>query len=367
MKFSVKRDSILKPLQQVGGVVERRQTLPILSNVLLALEGSKLAITGTDLEVEMVANVNVAADLPGTLTVPARKLVDIIRELPEQAEIDFTQKGERLEIRSGRFKSNLSTLPSTDFPAVEADTMSAPISVGAETLKSLLDLTSFAMAQQDVRYFLNGMLLEEVEGQLRSVATDGHRLAMNQITIDSDRGDGLGQVIVPRKGVLEIQRLLSDSPEVVELSVSASHLCLASGPFVLTTKLVDGRFPDYQRVIPKDGDKVILADKLDFKRALNRTAILSNEKFRGVRIQFKSGLLEISTNNPEQEDAEESLPVDYSGPELEIGFNVGYLQDVLNVVRGTQVKLTVNDANSSALIEDPEADQALYVIMPMKL
>ena len=245
--------------------------------------------------------------------------------------------------------------------------MSAPISVGAETLKSLLDLTSFAMAQQDVRYFLNGMLLEEVEGQLRSVATDGHRLAMNQITIDSDRADGLGQVIVPRKGVLEIQRLLSDSPEAVELSVSGSHLCLASGPFVLTTKLVDGRFPDYQRVIPKDGDKVILADKLDFKRALNRTAILSNEKFRGVRIQFKSGLLEISTNNPEQEDAEESLPVDYSGPELEIGFNVGYLQDVLNVVRGTQVKLTVNDANSSALIEDPEADQALYVIMPMKL
>ena len=204
MKFSVKRDSILKPLQQVGGVVERRQTLPILSNVLLVLEGSKLAITGTDLEVEMVANVNVAADLPGTLTVPARKLVDIIRELPEQAEIDFTQKGERLEIRSGRFKSNLSTLPSTDFPAVEADTMSAPISVGAETLKSLLDLTSFAMAQQDVRYFLNGMLLEEVDGQLRSVATDGHRLAMNQITIDSDRADGLGQVIVPRKGVLEI-------------------------------------------------------------------------------------------------------------------------------------------------------------------
>ena len=367
MKFSVSRDNILKPLQQVGGVVERRQTLPILSNVLLVLEGSKLSMTGTDLEVEMVASVNVEADLPGSLTVPARKLVDIIRELPEQAEISFTQKGERLEVRSGRFKSNLSTLPSTDFPAVESDTLSPPVSIGAETLKSLLDLTAFAMAQQDVRYFLNGMLLEESEGQLRSVATDGHRLALNQVALSAQREDGIGQVIVPRKGVIEMQRLLSDSPDEVEVSVSNSHLCLSSGPFVLTTKLVDGRFPDYQRVIPRDGDKVILADKMEFKRALNRTSILSNEKFRGVRIQFKSGLIEISTNNPEQEDAEESLPVEYDGPELEIGFNVGYLQDVLNVVRGSQVKLTVNDANSSALIEDSEAEQALYVIMPMKL
>ena len=204
MKFSVSRDNILKPLQQVGGVVERRQTLPILSNVLLVLEGSKLSMTGTDLEVEMVASINVEADLPGSLTVPARKLVDIIRELPDQAEINFTQKGERLEVRSGRFKSNLSTLPSTDFPAVESDTLSPPVSMGAETLKSLLDLTAFAMAQQDVRYFLNGMLLEESEGQLRSVATDGHRLALNQVALSAQRDDGIGQVIVPRKGVIEM-------------------------------------------------------------------------------------------------------------------------------------------------------------------
>ena len=278
MKFSVSRDNILKPLQQVGGVVERRQTLPILSNVLLVLEGSKLSMTGTDLEVEMVASINVEADLPGSLTVPARKLVDIIRELPEQAEINFTQKGERLEVRSGRFKSNLSTLPSTDFPAVESDTLSPPVSMGAETLKSF-STNRFAMAQQDVRYFLNGMLLEESEGQLRSVATDGHRLALNQVALSTQREDGIGQVIVPRKGVIEMQRLLSDSPDEVDVSVSSSHLCLSSGPFVLTTKLVDGRFPDYQRVIPRDGDKVILADKMELKRALNRRRFCRTKSF----------------------------------------------------------------------------------------
>jgi len=223
------------------------------------------------------------------------------------------------------------------------------------------------MAQQDVRYFLNGMLIEEVAGSLKCVATDGHRLAMNFHTLEHGDKDTSHQVIIPRKGVLELQRLLNDCEGDVSLAFGSSHLRLSTGAFELTTKLVDGRFPDYERVIPRNGDKQVIANKQDLRRALNRTAILSNEKFRGIRVNFSEGLITLSTNNPEQEDAEETVPVEYSGAALEIGFNVGYLLDVLNVIRGETVKITIFDGNSSALIEDPSVENALYVIMPMKL
>ena len=367
MKFSINREALLRPLQQVAGVVERRQTLPILSNVLLSVEGSKLSMTGTDLEVEMVGHLQASVDLDGEITVPARKFVDICRELPDQAEIDITLKEDRLEIRSGRFRSNLSTLPASDFPAVDTTEVESQVELHSSALKQLLDLTGFAMAQQDVRYFLNGMLIEKNSNSLRCVATDGHRLAMNHFELDQTATGPESQVIVPRKGVLELQRLLSDSEEDVVLALGASHLRLSVGAYQLTTKLVDGRFPDYERVIPRNGDKQILANKQDLRRALNRTAILSNEKFRGIRVNFSDGLVTLTTNNPEQEDAEETVPIEYTGAALEIGFNVGYLLDVLNVIRGETVKITVFDGNSSALIEDPSVDSALYVIMPMKL
>ena len=367
MKFSINRESLLRPLQQVSGVVERRQTLPILSNLLLRVSGSKLSMTGTDLEVEMVSQLNASVDLEGDITVPARKFVDICRELPDQAEIDVTLKEDRLEIRSGRFRSNLSTLPAADFPAVEVADAERQVTIPASEMKSLLDLTAFAMAQQDVRYFLNGMLIEETGGTLKCVATDGHRLAMNYHALGNGRSEVDQQVIIPRKGVSELQRLLNDCDGDVELAFGGSHLRLSTGAFELTTKLVDGRFPDYERVIPRNGDKHVLANKQDLRRALNRTAILSNEKFRGIRVNFSEGLVTLSTNNPEQEDAEETVPVDYQGSPLEIGFNVGYLLDVLNVIRGDTVKITVFDGNSSALIEDPSVENALYVIMPMKL
>jgi len=334
---------------------------------LLRVAGSKLSMTGTDLEVELVSQLNASVDLEGEITVPARKFVDICRELPDQAEIDVTLKEDRLEIRSGRFRSNLSTLPANDFPAVEVADAERQVLVPADAMKSLLDLTAFAMAQQDVRYFLNGMLIEEVAGSLKCVATDGHRLAMNFHTLEHGDKDTSHQVIIPRKGVLELQRLLNDCEGDVSLAFGSSHLRLSTGAFELTTKLVDGRFPDYERVIPRNGDKQVIANKQDLRRALNRTAILSNEKFRGIRVNFSEGLITLSTNNPEQEDAEETVPVEYSGAALEIGFNVGYLLDVLNVIRGETVKITIFDGNSSALIEDPSVENALYVIMPMKL
>ena len=357
---------MLKPLQQVAGVVERRQTLPILSNILLKLDDQQLSLTGTDLEVEMVALTEVVGSESGEITVPARKLLDICRELPDNADIEVSLNEQRLEIRAGRFKSHLSTLPAMDFPVVDKSETQQSATVDSQSLKELLELTGFAMAQQDVRYFLNGMLIEHGEGYLRSVATDGHRLAMNSLALDKAQAS-LGQVIVPRKGVLELQRLLAEFEENVSISIGSSHLCLEAGGYRLTTKLIDGRFPDYERVIPRNGDKTILANKQDLRRALNRTAILSNEKFRGIRVQFSSGLIQLTANNPEQEDAEESVPVEYTGPDLEIGFNVGYLLDVLNVVRGDEVKITVFDENSSALLEDPASENALYVIMPMKL
>jgi len=365
MKFVVNRESLLRPLQQVTGVVERRQTLPILSNVLLQVEGDILAITGTDLEVELVSRIPLQNAKSGEITVPARKFMDICRELPDKADIEMEVINQRLSIRSGRFKSTLSTLPATDFPSVDKSEADMNLKIESKALKSLIDKTAFAMAQQDVRYFLNGMLFEVGEGTMRTVATDGHRLAMSHMEIDS--AAKINQVIVPRKGVLELQRLLGELEDHVTLSIGGNHLCIESTEYVMTTKLVDGRFPDYNRVIPKNGDKVILADRVELRQALNRTAILSNEKFRGIRVNLASGVLHLSANNPEQEEAEESVNVDYEGDSLEVGFNVVYLQDVLGVLQNEKVRITLHDGNSSALLDEPGAEDTVYVVMPMKL
>lgn len=366
MKFKINRDVLLKPLQQVAGVVERRQTLPVLSNVLMQVERDHLSITGTDLEVEMVGRVPLSDAGPGEITVPARKLLEICRKLPEGADIEFEQAEQRLMLRSARFRSALSTLPAPDFPSVDKADPDLGISLDAKVLKRLLDRTAFAMAQQDVRYFLNGMLIELGGQQIRTVATDGHRLATSYTALETALDD-TRQVIVPRKGILEMQRLLNELDGEVELTIGTNHLCIRSPDFSLTTKLVDGRFPDYQRVIPRDGDKVIMADRQELGRALGRTAIFSNEKFRGIRVNLSSGQLQLSANNPEQEEADEIVSVEYAGDELEVGFNVGYIQDVLGVVDGDKVKITLHDANSSALLEEPGDDDSLYVVMPMKL
>ncbi|MEC8645047.1 MAG: DNA polymerase III subunit beta [Pseudomonadota bacterium] len=366
MKFSVDRESLLKPIQQVSGVVERRQALPILQNLLLEIKKGRLLITGTDLEIELKTNVEVSVEDEGLVTVPARKLLDICKEIPEKAEINFSLDQNRLKLRSGRFRSTLSTLPAEDFPTFDDSEADLIVEADAKEFKLLLDKTSFAMAHQDVRFFLNGMLIESGQNFLRAVATDGHRLALSNI-----QQDGLNekevQVIVPRKAVLELQRLLPELAGGVKIEFSQSNLKVLSENYTFATKLVDGKFPDYQRVIPKEGSKIVMAERDELRQALNRTSILSNEKFRGIRLSLTNAQLELSANNPEQEEAEESVSVNYEGAELQIGFNVSYLQDVLSVIDNKKVKITLHDPNSSAILEDPEADQFLYVVMPMKL
>ncbi|ASP37967.1 DNA polymerase III subunit beta [Bacterioplanes sanyensis] len=367
MKFVISREALLRPLQLVAGVVEKRQTLPVLSNVLLEVQGQQLAMTGTDLEVELIGRVTLdEVGQEGEITVPAKKLMDICRTLPDGAQIEVEQDGQRVNVRSGRSRFTLSTLAATEFPNVENITEAhQSFSLEQGKLRRVIDRVSFAMAQQDVRYYLNGMLFEVSANQLRTVATDGHRLAT--ALVDITGLDSTQQIIVPRKGVLEMAKLMTDPEASVEVIVSTNHLRLSTDAFTFTTKLVDGKFPDYGRVIPKNGSNVLLADRQELRQVFQRTAILSNEKYRGVRLVLDNDLVKVFANNPEQEEAEESLAVDYQGAQMEIGFNVSYLQDVMAVLGTEQVKLTLGDANSSALLEEPESGDALYVVMPMRL
>ncbi|MDF1780824.1 MAG: DNA polymerase III subunit beta [Alcanivoracaceae bacterium] len=366
MKFSINREQLLKPLQQVAAVVERRQTLPVLSNVLLEVSGGRLSLTGTDLELELVARLELGADAQdGETTVPARKLVDICKSLPAEAEIKFESDGERLLLKSGRSRFTLSTLPSNEFPNLEEDIAGASFAIAPATLRQLIDRTAFSMAQQDVRYYLNGMLFELSDGTLRTVATDGHRLAMCDAEVEGLKEKA--QVILPRKGVMELSRMLGDAAGDVQVTVGKNHVRILAGDISFTSKLVDGKFPEYDRVVPKNSQKLVLADRETLKQAFGRVAILSNEKYRGIRVQLADGSLRIQANNPEQEEAEEEVSVDYTGSELEIGFNVSYLLDVMNTLHGDTVEIALGDSNSSALVTDPEWRNAIYVVMPMRL
>lgn len=367
MKFSVSRDLLLRPLQLVTGVVERRQTLPVLSNLLVTVDGKQLTLTGTDLEVQLVARIELpepAAD-SGEITLPARKLVDIWRALPDGAKVEVTLDDQRAVLRSGPSRFQLATLPAAEFPGIDEGAGELEITLRQSQLRHLIDRTAFSMAQQDVRYFLNGMLLEVTPEHLRSVATDGHRLAM--CTVAPGAGDDRKQVIVPRKGVNELSRLLAEGDDQVTLNLGSNHLRAEVGGYSFITKLVDGRFPDYEKVIPRGGTRESIGDRQQLREAFSRAAILSNEKYRGVRIILSEGLLTVQANNPEQEEAEEAVPVQFSGDTLEMGFNVSYLQDVLGVLESEQVRFTVSDANSSALLEEPGGGDALYVVMPMRL
>lgn len=366
MKILTTRDNLLKPLQQVSGVVERRQTLPILANVLINAGSGKINITATDLEVEMKTTTRVDCDSDLDFTLPARKLLDICKALPEEADIQLTVESERVVIKSGRSRFTLGVLPANDYPAIEPSASSHRFTVTQKLLKRLIEKTQFAMAIQDVRYYLNGLLLEMNQGVIRAVATDGHRLALSEAECALDNETGL-QVILPRKAVLELARLLSDSEDQIEIDVSSNHIRFIMGETSFTSKLIDGKFPDYQRVIPTNTDKEITADRDQLKQALMRTSILSNEKYRGIRFQFSSGLLKLLAHNPEQEEAEDEMEIDYQGDELIIGFNVGYLIEVLNVIDTESVKLFLSDSNSSCLIQNLDSEQSRYVIMPMRL
>lgn len=369
MQFVVARDAILKPLQLVSGVVERRQTLPVLSNVLLVLKDEVLSITGTDLEVELVGRVTVEpGGEPGAITVPARKLVDICKSLAEGSVLAVSEKDGKVLIKSGRSRFTLATLPAAEFPTVEDETGTFSVTVDQGKLKQLLDGTGFAMAQQDVRYYLNGMLFELTPGYMRVVATDGHRLAMHTLPMKNNL-QGTQQLILPRKGVMELGRLIGDPGGELSLVFGSSHIRAKMADFTFTSKLVDGKFPDYNRVLPKGGNKLVSGGRQELRQAFSRVSILSNEKYRGIRLALSRGELKILANNPEQEEAEETVSVVYDGDPLEIGFNVSYLIDVLTALDGERVRITLSDPNSSALLEADNGDisEGLYVVMPMRL
>lgn len=366
MRFTIQREDFLKPLQLVAGVVERRQTLPVLANVLVVAEDGQLALTGTDLEVELTARIGLAGLAePGESTLPARKLFDICRNLPEGVAIEVHVGDGRAVVRSGRSRFHLATVPASEFPSIEDLQAAQRFAVAQGLLKALIEHTQFAMAQQDVRYYLNGMLLEVKSDSMRAVATDGHRLAMCEVGTNGDVSDV--QVIVPRKGVQELQRLLEGGDIPVEVFVGANHIRVACDAFTFTSKLIDGRFPDYERVLPRGGDKVLLTDRDALRQALLRASVLSNEKYRGVRMLLDDGVLRLLASNPEQEEAEEEIEVNYAGGKLEIGFNVGYLLDVLAVIEQAEIEVTFKDGDSSADIRAGGNPGCRYVVMPMRL
>lgn len=366
MQFTISREALLKPLQLVSGVVERRQTLPVLSNVLLVLNGSELSLTGTDLEVELVGRVGVDdVKAEGAITVPARKLLDICKSLSDDSLIEFKLTDSKVQLKSGRSRFTLTTLPATEFPGVEEEPDTFSLRLSQQRLKELLEATSFAMAQQDVRYYLNGMLFEVDPAYLRVVATDGHRLAMETLAMDNTISEPQ-QLILPRKGVMEMARLL-DGDGDIDLTFGQNHLRATVTEYTFTSKLVDGKFPDYNRVLPKGGNRIVVGDCQLLRQAFSRVSILSNEKYRGVRVELSSGQLKVVANNPEQEEAEELVSVEYEGDGLEIGFNVSYLIDVLTTLSSSRVRITLSDPNSSALLEAEEGSDALYVVMPMRL
>ena len=366
MKTTIKREDLLGPLQQVIGAVERRQTLPILGNVLLKSTGGDITVTATDLEIEMVSSVPAEGSEDFQTTIPARKLLDICKALPEGSTINFNIDENRVSLNSARSRFTLASLPARDFPGLDEIEEQLAFSIPQSQFKSLFDKTSFAMAQQDVRYYLNGILLELSAGKIKLVATDGHRLALSEVELDTGVEDDR-QLIIPRKAVLELARLLDASDSPAKCVLSQNHLRVEAGDLVFTTKLIDGKFPDYQRVIPVDGNKTMEVDRETLKQSMSRIAILSNEKYRGIRLTLSNGNLSIQANNPDQEEAEEELQVDYDEADMEIGFNVTYLIDVLNVLNSEKVQIRLKDSNSSAIMSDSKDSSSLYVVMPMRL
>ena len=366
MKISIPREELLKPLQITSSVVERRQTLPVLSNILLKVQDKNLILTGTDLEVEIVAKLQISEDLQGEVTLPARKFLDICRALPEDANINIQVDDNKAIIKSGRSRFSLATLPATEFPNIDPIVSSYTFSISQKEFKSIIEQTQFSMAQQDVRYYLNGLMLELNNNLIKAVATDGHRLAICEKPAELTVNEPL-QVIIPRKGVTELSRLLEDSDSKVNVKVSENHIQVELNNVIFTSKLIDGKFPDYQQVIPSNPTKIVLCDRDALYQSFTRASVLSNEKYRGMRLQVTENMLKATVHNPEQEEAEEELEVNYQGDEFEIGFNVSYFIDALAAIKGEKVEVKFTDANQSCLLNESNDETCRYVIMPMRL
>ena len=366
MRFSLQREVLLKPLAQVVNVVERRHTLPVLANLLVRVNAGQLALTGTDLEVEMVARTAVEDAQDGEITIPARKLFDIVRALPDGSRVTISQSGDKVTVQAGRSRFSLATLPANDFPSLDEVDATEQVSVPEAALKELLERTAFAMAQQDVRYYLNGLLFDLRDDTLRCVATDGHRLALCETSLGQGHG-GKRQIIVPRKGVQELQRLLEGGDRQIELELGKGHIRIKRDDVTFTSKLIDGKFPDYEAVIPIGADREVKIDREALRAALQRASILSNEKYRGVRVEVSPNLLKISAHNPEQEEAQEEVEAETHVDALAIGFNVTYLLEALGALRDEFVVMQLRDANSSALVRGAGSQHARHVVMPLRL
>ncbi|MBK1641368.1 DNA polymerase III subunit beta [Chromatium okenii] len=366
MEFTVNREILLPALGKVTGIIERRQTLPILSNLHLVASDNQVTLTGSDLEIEVKTALPVALETAGEITLPARKLVDICRSLTEGSEIRLRMKEDRCLVTSGRSRFTLGVLPATEFPLMAAVQDGFEFAITESVFKRLLDKTAFSMAQQDVRYYLNGILLDFNPATLTVVATDGHRLAKFTSDVVVNMTDAR-QVIIPSKTVLELRRQLSNSDGDVTIILGEKSCHMVIGNLTMTTKLIDGRYPEYERVIPHNLTEVAFLKKDELKRALARTAILSNEKYKGVRLNFDPGTLKLQAQNPEQEEAEEDIELEYNSDSIAIGFNVSYLVDVMNVIDGNEVQVQFQDANSSSIWRGRNADDEAYVVMPMRI
>ena len=368
MKISLSRENLLRALQTVAGVVEKRQTMVILGNVLLQIQQNTLTVTASDLEIETRAQTELESSSGDfAITLPAIKLMTIVRSLPDGLTILLNFEEGRCDLSAGRSRFKLSTLPADDFPTIDLTQTEISFALQQHQLKQLIQNTAFAMASQDVRFYLNGMLFDINQSVLRVVATDGHRLSTCATQLSTE-GLVPTQAILPRKGVLELQKLMSDNDTLIEFSLAKNYLTVRLEDTVFTCKLVDGRFPDYRRVIPQNNDQMIQTDRELFRNLLQRAAILSNDKFKGIRFALAANLLSVHAQNSEQDESHEDMAIDYQGPEMEIGFNVNYLLDVLNSLHDDLVTLRMKDANSSCLFEtQTDVCECQHVIMPMRL
>ena len=370
MRVIIERSAFLKALNHVQSVVERRNTIPILSNVLVQAAKGSVKLTATDLDIEIVESVIAETAREGAATVPAHMLYDIVRKLPEGAQLALEQgpDSSRISITAGRSKFSLQALPAEDFPDLSSGSFGNTFSLPISALKFLIEKTRFAISTEETRYYLNGIYLHQnnPSASLRAVATDGHRLAQAQVPMPAG-ADGMPGVIVPRKTVLEIVKLLEGESGDVEVSLSSAKIRFAAGHLVLTSKLIDGTFPDYERVIPRNNDKILVTEAKPFAQAVDRVSTISLEKSRAVKLALQEGKLSLVVNNPDSGSAEEELIVDYNQDQIEIGFNSRYLLDVASQITSETIRFEFQDSGSPTLVRDPGDENSLYVLMPMRV
>ncbi len=368
MNIKLLQKELLKPLQRVSGAIEHRQTIPILGNILVETDKNSLRLIATDLEIEIIANCSFISSEEGArFTAPARKLLEICKNLPSEAVIDISIDKNRLTLKSGKSKFYLSTLPPDDFPRLESPAAALEVILDTATLAAMIEHTSFAIAVEDVRYYLNGLYFEIKSNSITAVATDGHRLALYRSTQEIPLPQQQIAPIIPRKTVLELLKIIKDSGSELKIDFAENTIVFSSENLNLTSKLIDGRFPDYERVIPKNNKNIARVDKEELRSAIQRVSVLSNEKHKGIRMTLKQGTICLESSNPEHDEAIEEIKAEYDGLNIECGFNYAYLIDVLNACDSNEIQMAFNDSSSSVLLTDPHHPQATYVIMPMRL